>query len=218
MKMKIFYFFLCAIFLSKVTPLIASEYYCPRSNLSLDSSATEEELDTSFGGSMSGLAFMRTQDEFWREGMEAVGRTFIKLEYCTTKEQYCAHVTIRQMNGTYKKFMIFLPKKIQAGKSYVFNGMNAVVTPAGNPIDGPVLSKHLVQVTLWQKIEDVDVPMKFQVEHKRGIVLWDGIDFWAGKYGIGELCILNTPTGLFPDIKVSSKIHYPKYVREALDF
>jgi hypothetical protein len=58
------------------------------------------------------------------------------------------------------------------------------------------------QVTLWQQIGDVSMPMELTVQPGRGVLFWDGLKFFPDQDGPGELCALASENGLFRGTRV----------------
>jgi hypothetical protein len=182
-------------------------YYCPRTNLYLTDRPTQTAYY--FEGDKNGAAFPRNIEEYWLNS-SYIGTGFIDYDdACTTSEFFCAQVQLKRMDETTINFTMFLPKYIEVGKSYSLKGVNAIASPVGDPYINRGWSKNQVQVTLWQLIGGVETPIKLTVEMGRGVVFWDGLDFWSGQYGIGETCFLQSNKGLFPDVKIKAKFPYP---------
>jgi hypothetical protein len=195
----------------------SADYVCPRSNLYLDTEATPDGNGISLSGNKSGLPYPRAQDDYWRAGMEAVSRTFITMRLCSSETHFCADVLQHPFTGKATKYRIVLPKTLTIGETYEVDGVVGVVTPAGNPIDGPVIGPGVAQVTIWQKVNGKRTPIKLQVESGRGVVYWDGFQLWGKEAPTPEMCILQAQRGIFSGLSINPTIAYPKSTKEAFD-
>jgi len=186
-----------------VNNVYAYDYYCPRSNILWTGELMESghgNLSMDFGGIDE--PFPRSQALLGKELKAGWG--VLQLKDCSTTDFECIEVSQYQSRDLYKKFFLFLPKKIKYGKEYKFNNMRlvtdvAVISPY---MRGAKSGTPILQATLWQSINGKEVPMKLTVEKNRGVIYWDNLDFWSGRFDDGELCVLRSEKGIFPKVKI----------------
>lgn len=195
------FFYLAITF--PVLNVAAYDYYCPRSNILWTEGGMQNgrgNLSMMFGGIDE--PFPKSQALLDKE-LKA-GWSVLQLQDCSSAKFECIEVSQYQSRDLYKKFSLFLPKKIKHGKEYKFKNMRlvtdvAVISPymRGDKSRTPIL-----QATIWQSINGKEVPIKLTVEKGRGVIYWDNLDFWSERFNDGELCVLQTEKGLFSKIKI----------------
>lgn len=170
-----------------------ADYYCPRSNVTLRPGPALEGRQ-SFGSVTVVLEpFPKTAEEVNTDGHVRMHGGFL-FEDCSTDAYLCWKVSGRE--GTVQTHYIFVPRILEPLKNYEFNGMHAV--SGINVVSGV----EMLPLTLWQKFGNKVVPITLTVQDRRGIVYWDGIDFWSSTQATAETCALTSGRGIFSEVRV----------------
>lgn len=196
--MRIKYCILTLWLLFKSCVVYSTEYYCPRT----DNFLIEDDAVLRVGYEGIVEPYPSRQHE---ERMQThAGDLALKLKDCSVGEVECIEIQQMQTNKTNKIFYLFLPKKLEVWKEYHFRNMR-LVTQAS--VLSPIMSTKgarvpVVQVVLWQNIEGHESPLKLTIKEGKGVVYLDGLDFWGGRFGSGEVCILESEKGFFSSVKI----------------
>jgi len=183
-------------------PAGAIDLFCPRSGILLNSPAADNSGaktvltftasrgdPDSLPGSVNALA-SRADDTY---------PISLKLVDCSTREFQCKLATFATRAGNPQEFLLVLPRELSPGREYTFRGVRMVTRLSNYSSPRNVAA---AQVTLWQQVGDVTVPMELTVQPGRGVLFWDGVKFFPDQDGPGELCALVSETGLFRGTRV----------------
>jgi hypothetical protein len=175
-------------------PALAINYYCPQSDVSLqfnDFGVQGSELTSGISGYSE--PFPKALSEV---GISA-GRLNFSVSNCDTSEMYCLRFESPNKSEQ-TTFFLFLPRVLEVGKEYSFKGAKLLTQIASNSTS----EEFFIQGIIWQSIGGQSIPMKMTITRDRGVIYWDGLDFWAGKFSRGETCIAETKKGFFSNVKV----------------
>jgi hypothetical protein len=123
----------------------------------------------------------------------------LKLVDCSTREFQCKLATLATGPGNPQEFLLVLPRELSPGKEYTFRGVRMVTRISNYSSPRNVAA---AQVTLWQRIGDVTLPMELTVQPGRGVLFWDGVKFFPDRDGPGESCTLTSDSGFFHGTRV----------------
>jgi hypothetical protein len=114
---------------------------------------------------------------------------------------YCMQISGRE--DTVREHYVFIPRTVIPLHNYEFKGMRAVSGTNVQSMSGAL------PVTIWQTFGDKWVPITLTVEDRRGIVYWDGIDFWSRDQTSAEMCVLQGARGIFSNVRVNAPLRPP---------
>jgi len=182
---------------------IEYKYYCPRSNSTYVAIGNHVQI---VNGPF--LPFPRTQSAVG--GREESARRSAETTDCSTSEFFCLRV---EPGLGLAALHLFLPRVIEPGRSYIFNGMEAVTyfSTSGQPP-----TSH-VQVVLWQRIDSRETPITLTVESNRGVIYSDGLELWDSPAmwpPRPETCVLDSEHGLFNDVRIRIPKEQPQPLPE----
>jgi hypothetical protein len=186
--------------------IFAGNYYCPRTNLFLEHLTNDLDPKGLYSSGMEGIdePFPRAQADIGKE--PNYGRLNFETKICSTEDFECIKFT--QNRNLFQKesvFYLFMPRVVELGKEYSFKGMRLFTNVSHTAQSGgSSRAAPIIQATIWQKIGEVETPMKLTIENKRGVIFWDGVDFWNGRYNVGETCILQSKKGFFLNVSIKN--------------
>jgi hypothetical protein len=175
-------------------------YYCPRSSVLL------QWLPAAPG--KNGLGSYRVAFEPFPRDAEKIGKGghvlmhggFV-LQDCSDDQFLCMQISGRE--DVVRDHYIFVPRTVIPLHNYEFRGMRAVSGSNYYSRAGAL------PITIWQKFGEKLVPITVTVEDRRGVVYWDGIDFWSRDQRSAEMCVLQGARGIFADVRVNAPLAPP---------
>jgi len=183
-------------------PAGAIDLFCPRAGILLSSPAA----DSSSANTVLTFTASRGDPSALPNSVNALASraadTYpisLKLVDCSTREFQCKVATFATSAGNPQEFLLVLPRELSPGREYTFRGVRMVARLSNYSSPRNVTA---AQVTLWQRIGDVTVPMELTVQPGRGVLFWDGVKFFPDQDGPGELCALTSETGFFRGTRV----------------
>jgi hypothetical protein len=194
-----------AVLFGAMVPAVATsqQYYCPRANIMLtDISSTSKVAQEVFAG-IGGAPFHFPRDarEVESNGGDLDGIA-LKMEDCSNAEFLCRRVSQHNWDQPPISYFLMVPRVISPGRVYELNGIRMLVRPGQQTWES---NKHLVQVTIWQKIGNLDLPVELTIAPERGVIFWDGLRFHSTEAGNAEpeLCLLTSKAGLFSNVRIA---------------
>jgi hypothetical protein len=177
-------------------PANAYEMFCPRANLTLSlTPAGKPEARANIDVTVSPKpprSFPRTLGNL--ENDTEAPKMSMKMVDCGNEDFHCKLVTFYVGDGLPREFLLVVPHDISPGREYHYRGVRMITRLSDYSSPRNVAA---AQVTLWQQIGDFVLPMELTVQPGRGLVFWDGVNFFPGKDDAGEMCALTSDTGLF---------------------
>jgi hypothetical protein len=183
-------------------PACALDLFCPRAGVLLSSPAA----DNPSSGAVLTFTASRGDPNALPNNINALASraddTYpisLKLVDCSTREFQCKVATFATGPGNPQEFLLVLPRELSPGKEYTFRGVRMVTRISNYSSPRNVAA---AQVTLWQRIGDVTMPMELTVQPGRGVLFWDGVKFFPVQDGPGEACALTSENGFFRGTRV----------------
>ena len=119
----------------------------------------------------------------------------VSFQNCSDADFFCMDARVRSDDPPLR---IFAPRKVETPRIYQSGKARAVVVPTATEN-----RSQRAQITIWQPIGLEDVAIKITVEEGRGIIYFDGINFWhPDLFRDGETCALESKAGYFSEIKI----------------
>ena len=182
------------------SPAGALDLFCPRAGILLSSPAADNP------GAVLTFTASRGDPNALPNDVNALASraadTYpisLKLVDCSTREFQCKVATFATGPGNPQEFLLVLPRELSPGKEYTFRGVRMVTRISNYSSPRNVAA---AQVTLWQRIGDVTMPMELTVQPGRGVLFWDGVKFFPDRDGPGESCALTSDNGFFRGTRV----------------
>jgi hypothetical protein len=177
-------------------PANAYDMFCPRANITLTMTPlgkpeARANLDVT-ATSGPRRSFPRNVGDLER-GSDDIQKISMKMIDCGNEDFHCKLVTF-YVGESAREFLLVVPHEIIPGREYHYRGVRMVARLSDYSSPRNVSA---AQVTLWQRIGDFEMPMEITVQPGRGIVFWDGVNFFPDKDEPGEMCALVSDTGLF---------------------
>jgi hypothetical protein len=162
-------------------------YYCPRGNAQLN--GNDHHL-TGVAVTPYPLRLGPAAD------IQSSKTLYWELSDCSDKQFLCLEAQALRSN---RSFRIFTPRLIEPGATYKLGSAIAVAMDSTSNSE-----RSRAQLVIRQEIAGKGVSFKITLEEKRGIVFFDGIDFWGDTEfsSSGETCALESRLGYFSEVKI----------------